>query len=237
LQANGTELVQSNKDSDDSFSHEEWLFIQEADKLALWPSFPASPPLLTISYTSPPMTLVCESAESPYVRRIDRTNRMACASRPRVPDGNVVAGLFGCVEKIKRLELVLRMFENEDTEKRLPGGWISVVPNYMSDTMLLTCPCLGEKDELGRVVSYDLLFPVLTFDELREVAHELDVEADSDARLLSEIPLLNENHECSNSGGSHVLFADGHVELLMRNEWEVRVAPFVDYAERYYAGL
>lgn len=215
-------------------SHVEKLRKLETDRRASWPGFPNSPGLLTIEYSTPPMTLLLASMENSKGRRIDRNGPLvACPQQTSDSEVKNVAQRESCANNIKQLGLVLRLFQQEDSERRLPGGWASTVPDYMTNTLVLTCPGLEEEDVPDRTVSYDFLFPTLTEDEMIQRAETVNVSATeigSASSNLSRIPLVVENHECSQSGGSHVIFADGHGELLMPDEWEIRIAPFADYA-------
>lgn len=227
-------------------THQERLLKQEADRLAAWPTFPSKPPMLTIQYAVPPMTIISYMVELPKAVRIDLGSPMSCPRSTFRSDANDAVHLKKCEGNMKELGDVLRVFASGDRERRYPGGFGVTVPTMMVngakvvglfDTMALTCPSLGEEDVPGRTESYSLLFPTLNEAELRAIAIELGIEADNDAYLSSKIPIVVEIHECSNKSGSHVAFVDGHVELLQPQDWQARVAPFVEYAENYYAGL
>jgi len=213
-------------------SHVEKLRKLEADRRAGWPGFPYTPDLLAIEYSTPPMTLLIRSLDNSNGRRADSNGPLFACPR-QSPDSELenVAQRESCANNIKQLGLVLKMFQHEDAERRLPGGWASTVPDYLLDTQILTCPGLGEDDVPDRTVSYDFLFPTLTEAELAEIGEAVTGPGGA-STMLSQIPLVVENSECSKSGGSHVLFADGHAELLEAKEWETRVAPFADYSEK-----
>jgi len=209
-------------------SHVEQLQKLEADRQGEWPGFPSMPALLTIQYAAPPMLLECRSIERPNAVRVDSSGRLACP-RPAVSSGMKDAAMqASCANNMKQLGLVLKMFQAEDAESRFPAGWATPVPDYLVDTMVLTCPSLGEEDGPGRTVSYDLLFPTAREDELLELAGETGETPASQAAAMSMVPLIVENHPCSDSGGSHVLFLDGHVELIQSDAWEERVAPYLN---------
>ncbi len=240
---NGAGSLEAVSPYPDATSHRVRLLQQEADRLAAWPAYPSMPPIITIQYAAPPMTLV----ERPQgnVIRIDKNSRLACPEVRRETPLKGLGQIASCENNMSQLGIVLKMFMNDDREKRYPGGFAVTVPQFLIDTLILTCPGLEEGDLDGRTLSYEFLFPGFTNEELRAVADELDLSsennnlagADDGAARLGDIPLVLEAHECSGSGGSHVLFADSHIEVLQSVDWEARVAPFVEYAENYYAGL
>jgi prepilin-type processing-associated H-X9-DG protein len=139
---------------------------------------------------------------------------------------------------LKQLGLVLKMFQGE-ADGFLPGGWLTVYPDYFSDSEVLRSPW----DPPG-VVSYDLLFPAWHGDELLALLREL---ADSEAievrayvsepdivarpRLEGLIPVVIGKRAAPARPGEqarrHVLFLDGHVEALLPDSWEIQVAPFL----------
>lgn len=211
-------------------SHTEKLFKLEADRKADWWGFPSMPPLLSVQYSTPPMVLVCSDINRSGVKRTDRQAGSAC-SPPTMQAGALkgAATQASCANNMKQLGSVLKMFQAEDRESRFPAGWASTVPDYLTDTLVLTCPSLGEEDGPDRTVSYKLLFPTGTEEELIALYAEVNgiaEEGSTRAAAMANMPLIIEEHECSGSGGSQVLFLDGHVELITSDEWDTRIAPF-----------
>src|SRR5690606_8519090 len=125
-------------------------------------NYPSMPSLLSVQYSTPPMVLESRFIERPSVRRIDNFGGMACPAPTTLTDLKGAAMLASCANNMKQLGIVLKMFQNEDEEERFPAGWASTVPDYLVNTMVLTCPSLGEEDGPGRTVSYKLLFPTGT---------------------------------------------------------------------------
>lgn len=221
----------------DAATHTERLVKQEADRMAAWTNFPVFPPQLSIVYAVPPMTLACQRIASRHVQRVDGHSIVSCPPAAGAePAGKVAALMASCINNMKQLGLVLKMFANEDRENSFPGGWAMTIPDYLVDTKVLTCPGLGEEDGPGRTVSYSLLFPGLREDDMGAIAADLGIEAQAGGTAQAVVPLVVEIHDCAERGKSHVLFADGHVETFTSGRWKERIAPFVAYADQLSGG-
>lgn len=234
---NGMDVSPERNPYPDAASQQERLLLQEADLLNNWPTFPSTPPVLAIRYAAPEMTLVCENAQRPSVRRTDTNTRLVCQTRPGFSDAMNAGHAASCTNNMTQLGIVLRVFAESDPEGCYPGGWASTFPDFMTDTMILTCPSLGEFDEMERTISYTLLFPGTDIATRAEFARSLGFNGDGVSPPEDKIPIAVEIHECAANGGSHVLFADGHVERLAPEAWDSRVAPFADCANAYYASM
>lgn len=119
----------------------------------------------------------------------------------------------------KQLGLVIKMYENEHRGYS-PPGWLSVYPEYLTDTNVLTCPL----DPPG-TDSYEYLLPATHLDRLAEETIVGDPENPSAmAKAQSEIPVLLNKTDWPD-GGRNILFCDGHVEY--RRDWQevLRTAP------------
>lgn len=106
---------------------------------------------------------------------------------------------------LKQLGLVIKMFQNEHHEYT-PPGWLTVYPEYLTDTSILTSP----KDPAG-TDSYDYLLPATNVEAI--VAATIDRNQDPArwAQALSELPLAINRTDWPD-GGRNILYADGHVE-------------------------
>lgn len=143
-------------------------------------------------------------------------DEVACQHPARVApltDRQKADHMESCQNQMKQLGLSLRMFEDEDREKRFPAGWFMIYPEYVPDPCILACPGAPEIE-----VAYEILFPAVTSNELEATYDRLfpgEVDPGSPnarAHRIAHIPLIIELHECSESGERNVLFLDGHVE-------------------------
>jgi prepilin-type processing-associated H-X9-DG protein len=134
---------------------------------------------------------------------------------------------------LKQLGLINKMFANENCMYTIPG-FCTVFPEYLTDPGVLTSPW----DEPG-TVSYELLFPAVTEEELEELGIQyLESKGDVDpnnpalsAQAQSVVPLIFNTTDIPAIGDSpaarNVLFLDGHVERLTLDAFEERVGPFL----------
>lgn len=117
---------------------------------------------------------------------------------------------------LKQLGLVIKMFANEH-HGFTPPGWLSVYPEYLSDTQILTSP----KDKAG-TESYEYLLPAVNLDAMvQELVEEPD-NPSAVAQTQSEIPLVMNKSDWPD-GCRNMLFADGHVEYV--RDWRERILP------------
>lgn len=137
-----------------------------------------------------------------------------------------------CQNNLKQLGIVVKMYENESQGGYTPPGWLSVYPEYMTDPSILTSP----KDPEG-TDSYVYLFPATNIEGLiRQTMPDFDKEAAQDptfshmllARVMSEIPLvINRSDFPGERAGRNVLFADGHVEYFVGDNWRTKLDPWL----------
>ena len=117
---------------------------------------------------------------------------------------------------LKQLGLVIKMFENEH-HGFTPPGWLSVYPEYLSDTQILTSP--GDKPGSE---SYEYLLPATNLDAMVQELVEEPNNPSAVAQTQSEIPLVMNKNDWPD-GGRNMLFADGHVEYV--RDWRERIFP------------
>lgn len=217
------------------WSQRDILYRTEADILAGWPDFPNFPPLLRVRYTTPPMVLQFENPNASQVRRVDVGNRLRCDILSSIPGatGEIPLLTASCLNNMKQLGLVLKMYQNEARGQRSPAGWATTVPEYLTDTMILTCPALREGEGTERTVSYDLLFPTINERELRALAAQWGLNASDPNVLQSRIPAILEAHPCADGHSRNVLFWDGHAETIDPARWHSDIAPYMPMAEAY----
>jgi len=210
----------------------ERFFRLEEDTLRAWPDFPSFPPMLRIRYTSPPMVLHSMRIDPNRVRRADRGNRLQCPeSRKGLPEGEVSALIASCQNNMKQLGLVIKMFQNESQRGHSPAGWAMTVPEYLLDTMVLTCPGLGEADGPGRTVSYEMLFPTLNDRGLLELAEEWGMETSNLGPIQTQVPAIVETHDCADGKSRNVVYWDGHAERLNASRWQAEIVPYLPMAD------
>lgn len=117
---------------------------------------------------------------------------------------------------LKQLGLVIKMFENEH-RGFTPPGWLSVYPEYLTDTQILTSP----KDKPG-TDSYEYFLPAVNLDAMvLEMVEDQDDPA-AIAKAQSEIPIVMNKTDWPD-GGRNMLFADGHVQY--ERNWRERLLP------------
>src|SRR5690606_9705316 len=99
-----------------------------------------------------------------------------------------------------------------------PPGWWSVVPEYLVDVRVLTHPA----DPEG-TVSYEYLQPAIHLEEavFASVAGESEITARLNAESFASLPLVYERRPTGRVPGRNVLFADGHVEWMREQEFQV----------------
>jgi prepilin-type processing-associated H-X9-DG protein len=216
-----------------------YLLQREEDVLAGWPDFPNAPPLLRIRYSTPPMILQMREANPSSVERVDPGNRLRCSSSPPPPATPEIQARFieSCQNNMGQLGIVLKMFAIEAEEGRIPAGWASIIPDFLTDTNVLTCPSVTREGGSTRSVSYELLFPTINEEELTEVANGMDLgalEADAMKRI---VPVIIENHPCADGKSRNVVFWDGHAERIEDARWSELIAPFVRAADNYVGDL
>lgn len=216
---------------------DERLFRLEEDTLRAWPDFPSFPPMLRIRYAAPPMILQCVNIDPNRVRRSDPDNRLECSdSRNAVSAAQVPAFIASCQNNLKQLGIVVKMFQNESRGGHSPAGWATTVPEYLTDTMVLTCPGLGEADSPHRTVSYEMLFPTLSERGLHALAEEWGMDTSDMAAVQAQAPAVVETHDCADGKSRNVLYWDGHVERLDAARWQAEIVPYLPMADAFRRG-
>jgi prepilin-type processing-associated H-X9-DG protein len=136
------------------------------------------------------------------------------------------AQIASCMNNMKQLALVMRLFENEQAASLWPAGWRMTYPNYMADTRILTCP----GDEAG-TESYELLFPGPNTEWLLALGRQLEGlrEDAPEGQVSGLVPVAVEKHHCSGLDGRNVVYMDGHVERVTDAAWDAAIAPYLEY--------
>ncbi len=212
----------------------ERVLAHEQKLLEAWgSSSPASRSLLRIAYDEPP--LVIEVSAGGVLTTPDY---MLNESSSGLPDASELrAANFN---NMKQLMLVIKMFEAEHNG-HIPGGWLSVYPEYLSDPTVLLSPWSTESEP-----SYELIQPGERSDDLVARAQELidsgalsaegapNVEPGTPAWnswLMSRIPVIVGIDELPVDVGGPplraVAFLDGHVEAVHVGSWDERITPFL----------
>ncbi len=129
-----------------------------------------------------------------------------------------------CMNNMKQLGLVARMFQHEQAVQLMPAGWRMTYPAYMADTRILTCPG-GEPG----TESYELVFAGATLESLHALGRTVEgLPADTpEGEVGARVPFLLERDHCSGLEERNVLFVDGHVERLSDDEWNAAIEPYL----------
>ena len=180
---------------------------------------------LRVEYFDPPFAIDIASDGN------ERTSDEGEAEPPggeQTPDSLRVAEF----NNLKQLRIVLKMFSNEN-RGYLPGGWVMVYPEYVTDMRVLTSPWAAEGTD-----SYELLFPGKTEKQLEELVRSLAVSgtlptlSEGHMPWQADIPAIASRDELPSEPGKPparaVLFLDGHVEAVPLSEWDTRIAPFLN---------
>lgn len=181
--------------------------------------------VLRIEYDNPPLAI--DMSASGHSRSSDEGE----TAPPGGEEEPALAMRESEFNNLKQLGLVCKMFGNENKDF-MPGGWIMVYPEYLTDLEVLRSPWAPEG-----TVSYDLVFPGENERDLEALAREL---VESGALQMtnpeqpigqSEIPLViardNLPADPEHKPARAVLFLDGHVEAVQLTEWDARIAPFL----------
>lgn len=179
--------------------------------------------ILTVEYTDPSVTYTV-TARGDLHEQVHQEGRRA---NDTVPDeGALNAWITQDQQNLQQLRIVVQMFQNEN-EGYLPGGWVSVYPEYLTDPSVLTSP----KDDPG-TNSYLYLYPGAQVQELvAERAGDPDIwSADRETAhiVASETPiLLNRTDYPGREPGRNVLYLDWHVSYVPKDsdEWRTYVEP------------
>ena len=153
------------------------------------------------------------------------------AKREHKSDANIAkarqeALLASCQNNMKQLGLSFKMFENEQAAEMFPPGFHAMYPEYLPDLNVLTCPSSDPGD-----ISYEVVFPAATEAALLDFGRQIEGvgnDPTDHAFISATVPLIIETDECSGSGKRGVLFLDGHAETLTDDEWQIRVAPYLE---------
>lgn len=189
--------------------------------------------VLRIEYDNPPLAIDIASSGD---QRSSDEGETASPGEESQPEGLRESEF----NNLKQLGIVCKMFSGENKE-HLPGGWLMVYPEYLSDLRVLQSPWAPEG-----TVSYELLFPGETEKNLEALVTQLfesgaitnpnDSQSNSDAGVLpsnlqSYIPIVISQDELPAQGdlspARAVLFLDGHVEAVALSEWDARITPFL----------
>lgn len=223
----------------EEMTSQHYLLQREEDALAGWPDFPNTPPLLRIRYSTPPMILEIREANPSSVERVDPGNRVRCSSSPPTPATPEIQARFieSCQSNMGQLGIVLKMFAVEAEEGRISAGWASIIPDFLTDTNVLTCPSVTGEEGSTRSVSYELLFPTINEEELVILAEEIGLDTSDIKALKHKVPVIIENHPCADGKSRNVVFWDGHAERIEDARWADVIAPFVRAGDKYVADL
>lgn len=185
--------------------------------------------VLEVQYTNPDATYVAHS-----LNRVEQQAGKAEAGADdwRSSPTRLASLRRDCQNNLKQLGIVVKMYENESKGGYTPPGWLSLYPEYMTVPSILTSP----KDPEG-TDSYVYLFPATNIEGLiRQTMPDFDKEAAQDptfshmllARVMSEMPLvINRSDFPGERGGRNVLFADGHVEYFVGDNWRTKLDPWL----------
>lgn len=235
------------------FQHGNFDAARAADQLRAWEAglrevwgseIPVAAPVLRVRFSNPDMTMEIDATGHARTVKADRASTIVPPQNPAEYEAWARAMRASDQNNLKQLGLVMKMFQVEHNDY-LPGGWLSVYPEYLTDPNVLRSPWAPEGTQ-----SYDFLFPAMSQQELYAVAEQLSAggeftqfrpypdepESARQARLASVIPLIIGRDEAPLIPGEEprrsALFLDGHVETMALDEWDLSVTPFLRYASR-----
>jgi len=187
------------------------LVAYEEDLRRAWGSEVPAVPVLKVDYRNPDRTyyvliggnILTPPEEEPIPDEVPPAQRAGYEQgRDRARSQN----------NLKQLVLIMKMFAGEN-RGHLPGGWLTVFPEYLTDPLICTTPW----DE-PFTNSYQLLFPGATEEQLEPLGTQ------------AEVPTIIEkrgNPKQIDPRGRNVAFLDGHVEFVKDTEWEAKVGRFL----------
>ncbi len=145
---------------------------------------------------------------------------------PAVKTMRAQAQNASCMNNLKQLGIVTKMFQGEQQHGLTPTGWHMTYPTFMADTRILTCP-----GEAPGAVSYEILFPGASEEWMHALARTVEgLPADAPvSTLTAAVPLIIEIRKCSGIDGRNVIFLDGHVERFNDDRWSTEIAPYLAY--------
>jgi prepilin-type processing-associated H-X9-DG protein len=209
------------------------FLLHEAKLQEFWGGpAPFAPTLVEVTYGDPYQVTTLNVHGGSTSRSIT-DEALIAAPQSAIEEARWQALVASDQNNLKQLGLINKMFANENCMYTIPG-FCTVFPEYLTDPGVLTSPW----DEPG-TVSYELLFPAVTEEELEELGIQyLESKGDVDpnnpalsAQAQSVVPLIFNTTDIPAIGDSpaarNVLFLDGHVERLTLDAFEERVGPFL----------
>ena len=135
-----------------------------------------------------------------------------------------------CMLRLKEAGLGIVWFWGTTDEQFNPAGWHSLVPEYIGDPSLLTCPSHGRG-----TLSYAMTFPAMSRSELTAIYADLrgaDPASVSAEEVGQGMPLAIETipHVIDGREFRAALFLDGHVGMFHDRDWARYVEPYMSYA-------
>jgi RNA polymerase sigma-70 factor (ECF subfamily) len=201
------------------------LMALEAELVELWGD----------NFMEPVQVLVGSFDELETVIRVDSSGNLTLSTDEKVLPGNEptshltkeqkLAWNAVCSQNVLALERFRATFVDDQAGRLMPPGWRSLYPDYMPNVSLLTCPSVDPQ-----TLSYRVVFPAVPEERVIEIAKKIEglSEYAELEEFLPRIPVIIETHECSSSGGRHVIFLDGHLERVPLEDWDARIAPYLD---------
>ncbi len=212
--------------------------LSERDRLIAWEQeltdhygdqFPAQADLLRVRIGKTPVEIRAGFHGAP---KIQGPNRVSLGQRAAKTDGAEAARVESgaCMHQIKEAGLGLALFWQRSEEHYNPAGWRTLVPEFIENPSLLTCP----SDEPG-TLSYEMIFPAFNRAELTAIyadVNGLDPAAVNPNDVSNAIPLVygTKPHNIDGRDFRVVLFLDGHVGLFHDRDWAKFVEPYLHYS-------
>ncbi len=135
-----------------------------------------------------------------------------------------------CMHRLKEAALGIVQFWGTTDEQYNPAGWRSLVPEFLEDPTLLTCP-----SHTSGTLSYAMTFPAMSRSELTAVyavLNGIDPEAVSQQEVGEGIPIAIETipHVIDGREFRAALFLDGHIGMFHDRDWAQYVEPYISYS-------
>lgn len=124
--------------------------------------------------------------------------------------------------------IILKMFEQENPIKCVPGRFRQVYPEYLTDVNVLLCPGFASAE-----IGYEILYPASNETYWKDLYYQVegvDPDEENVGYYQSVIPIIIEKEGCSGGGGRNVLFVDGHVKFIRDENWDADMGPYLEHA-------